>query len=86
MQNVFKLITKDGKTIDKKYDLLVFGGHNGLPYSAVALTVSLPCAVTAQLILDGKIKERGVLTPSLEIVIETVLKEVNIKNVKLDGK
>jgi saccharopine dehydrogenase (NADP+, L-glutamate forming) len=74
MQNEFLLKTKDGRLINKKYDLVVFGGHNGLPYSAVGLLVSYPCAITAQLILDGKINERGVLTPSSDVVIDTVLK------------
>ncbi len=76
MQNEFKLLRKDGKLVNKKYDLVVFGRHNGLPYSAVSLLVSMPCAVTGQLILDGKIKERGVLRPTSEVVISTVLNEV----------
>ena len=76
MQNEFKLLKKDGRQINKKYDLLVFGRHNGLPYSAVSLLVSMPCAVTAQLILDQKIKERGVLRPSSDLIISAVLDEV----------
>ena len=77
MQNEFKLRTKDGKILNKKYDLVVFGGHNGLPYSAVSLLVSMPCAITTQLILDGKVKDTGVLRPFSDVVIDTVLKEVN---------
>jgi saccharopine dehydrogenase-like NADP-dependent oxidoreductase len=51
MQNEFKLLGKDGIIRKKKYDLLAFGGQNGMPYSATSLLVSLPCAVTAQVLL-----------------------------------
>jgi saccharopine dehydrogenase (NADP+, L-glutamate forming) len=78
MQNEFKIIDSKGDMITRKYDILVFGRHNDLPYSAVSLLVSLPCAVTAQLILDGKIKERGVLRPVSHVIIENVLKKVNL--------
>ena len=76
MQNEFKILSKNGKEKHKRYDLLVFGGHNNLPYSAVSILVSYPCAITTQLILDGKIKERGVLRPTSEIIINGVLKEL----------
>jgi len=33
-----------------------------------------------KLILDGKIKERGVLMPTTDIIIDSVLKAVNIFN------
>ena len=78
MQNEFRLLSKEGRIFTKKYDLVVFGGHNGLPYSAVSLLVSLPCAITTQMILDGKIQETGVLRPFDEKIIETVLKEVKL--------
>jgi saccharopine dehydrogenase (NADP+, L-glutamate forming) len=76
MQNEFKNLNSKGQMITRKYDLVVFGRHNNLPYSAVSLLVSMPCAITAQLMLDGKIKERGVLRPSSEIIINTVLDQV----------
>ena len=50
MQNEFICQTKDGQLINKKYDLVVFGGHNSMPYSATALLVSLPCATATQVI------------------------------------
>lgn len=76
MQNEFRLLSKEGRIYNKKYDLVVFGGHNGLPYSAVSLLVSMPCAITTQMILDGKIQETGVLRPFDDKIIETVLNEV----------
>jgi hypothetical protein len=48
MQNEFLIQTKEGKLKKRKFDLLAFGRHNGLPYSATALLVSLPCATTTQ--------------------------------------
>ena len=77
MQNEFRLLSKEGRIYNKKYDLVVFGGHNGLPYSAVSLLVSMPCAITTQMILDGKIQETGVLRPFDDKIIETVLNEVS---------
>jgi saccharopine dehydrogenase-like NADP-dependent oxidoreductase len=55
MQNEFKLLGKDGVIRKKKYDLLAFGNQNGMPYSATSLLVSLPCAVTAQVIIFNKV-------------------------------
>jgi len=78
MQNEYKIVNNKGLVINKKYDLVVFGRHNNLPYSAVSLLVSMPCAVTAQLILDGKIKERGVLLPTNEIIVRNVFNQVKI--------
>lgn len=51
MQNEFQIKSKEGKITDKKIDLVVFGNHNGLPYSATALLVSLPASVAAQVII-----------------------------------
>lgn len=51
--------------------------------SAMARTVSLPAAIAAQLILDGKIQMVGVKIPVEEVIYEPVLKElekrVNLK-------
>lgn len=81
MQNEFKLIRKDGRNITKKYDMVVFGRHNNLPYSAVSYLVSMPCAITAQLILDGKINEIGVIRPTSDQIIKSVLGEVKNKTI-----
>jgi len=48
MQNSFDIKTKDGKIINKKFDLLVSGNHYGTKYSATALLVAFPTAITAQ--------------------------------------
>lgn len=64
MQNIFTILTKDNKVINRTLDLLVFGNHNNSGYSATAITVGTPAAIVAQMIIDGKIKDRGVLTPT----------------------
>lgn len=86
MQNEFHLLSKNGNVTIKKYDLLVLGGHNNLPYSAVSLLVSLPCAITTQLILDGKIKEKGVMGPTSDVVIENVLNALEQEKIYVNEK
>jgi DUF917 family protein len=48
MQNEFQVQKQDGRIVNKKYDLLVMGNHNNTNYSATALTVGYPSAITAQ--------------------------------------
>jgi hypothetical protein len=54
MQNEFQVKKKDGSIINKKYDLIVFGGHNNLPYTATSITVGFPAAIIAQVKLKIK--------------------------------
>lgn len=75
MQNEFTILTKEGKIINRKLDLLVYGNHNGCNHSATALTVGTTAAIGAQMILDNKIKERGVMGPDSEILGKTILSE-----------
>jgi hypothetical protein len=51
MQNEFQIKLKNQAIINKRYDLILFGGHNNLPYSATALLVGKPAAVISQVIL-----------------------------------
>jgi hypothetical protein len=48
MQNSFIIQQIDGKKVLKNYNLVLFGNHNNLPYSATALTVAYPTAIAAQ--------------------------------------
>ena len=50
MQNTFDIELKNGKIIRKNYNLVLFGNHNNLPYSATALTVAYPAAIASQVI------------------------------------
>lgn len=42
-------------------------------YSAMSLTVGIPSAIGAELILDGKISERGVIRPIYKDIYEPAL-------------
>jgi hypothetical protein len=50
-QNEFLIENKSGVLSKIKYDLLTFGGHNNLPYTATSILVGYPAAVVAQVIL-----------------------------------
>lgn len=60
MQHIF-LIEKNGKRIIKKSSLVTIGDKKG--FSGMARTVGTPTGIGAQLILDGKISQKGVCIP-----------------------
>lgn len=49
----------------------------------MSLTVGTPTAIGAQLILDGKISEKGVIIPKYPDIYEPVLEELQKQNIKL---
>jgi hypothetical protein len=50
MQNEFQIKKSNGLIFNKKYNLIVFGGHNRLPYTATSILVGFPAAIIAQVI------------------------------------
>jgi hypothetical protein len=48
MQNEFQIRKNNGTIFNKKYDLIVFGGHGRLPYTATSLLTGYSAAITAQ--------------------------------------
>ena len=48
MQNEFQVQKLNGTIVNKKLDLIVIGNHNNTKYSATALTVAYPSAITVQ--------------------------------------
>ncbi|KAF8523484.1 hypothetical protein BU17DRAFT_85792 [Hysterangium stoloniferum] len=62
-QHRFGVQWKDGGEETLTSTLITYG--NPLPggYTAMALTVGLPCGIAMQLVLDGEIKTKGVCTP-----------------------
>jgi len=48
MQNEFQIKNKNGAIVNLKYDLITFGGHNHLPYTATSILVGFPAAIIAQ--------------------------------------
>ena len=60
MQHIFT-IEKDGKKSIKKSSMIKIGEKNG--QTGMSITVGTPTAIGAQLILDGLVKQRGVVIP-----------------------
>ena len=48
MQSEFQIKNKNGATVNLKYDLITFGGHKDLAYTATSLLVGFPAAIVAQ--------------------------------------
>ncbi|KAJ3304871.1 saccharopine dehydrogenase (NADP+, L-glutamate-forming) [Kappamyces sp. JEL0829] len=74
LQHKFEIEWADGGKETRTSTGLWFGVPNG--DSAMATTVGVPCAITAQLILDGKITERGVLAPMTMNLCTPILTEL----------
>ena len=83
MQHEFKYTCK-GKNKEIISSLVVIG-HDQV-FTAMAKTVGLPLAITAKLILQGKIKARGVVIPVSKEIYEPVLKELEEYGVKFEEK
>lgn len=61
LQHKFICENASGQKQTRLSTLVEYGVPGG--YSAMAKTVGVPCGVAVQLILDGKLKEKGVLAP-----------------------
>lgn len=80
MQHIFVIVSGNKKTL-RKSSLILEGTKNGA--SAMSRTVGTPTAIGAQLVLDGKIQERGVLRPIYKDIYEPVLEELEKVGIKL---
>lgn len=80
MQHRF-IIEINGKKYLRKSSMIEIGEKNGM--SAMGLTVSSPTAIGAELILEGKIKERGVLRPIYKDIYEPCLERLAKLGVRL---
>lgn len=83
MQHEFEYSLK-GQT-KKIISSLVVKGEDQT-YTAMAKTVGLPLAISAKLILQGKIKARGVTIPTTKEIYEPVLAELETLGVKFVEK
>lgn len=61
LQHRFEIELKDGSHQTRTSTLIEYGVPGG--YSAMAKTVGVPCGIATQLILDGKITQKGVIAP-----------------------
>ena len=83
MQHQFEYALK-GQTKKITSSLVVKGDNQ--TYTAMAKTVGLPLAITAKLILQGKIKAKGVVIPTTKEIYEPVLAELETFGVKFIEK
>ena len=70
MQHRF-IIEIDGKKFLRRSTLIEIGEKNG--FTGMSVTVATPTAIGAELILEGKVKEKGVIRPIAKEVYDPVL-------------
>lgn len=81
LQHKFGIEWADGSKELRTSTGLWFGEPNG--DSAMAQTVGIPCAITAQLILDGVITQRGVLAPMTRELCDPIMKELEAYGISM---
>lgn len=64
---------------------LVVKGHDQI-YTAMAQTVGLPMAIATKLLLNNRVKSRGVVIPTVKEIYEPVLKELEGLGIKFNEK
>lgn len=64
---------------------LVVKGHDQI-YTAMAQTVGLPMAIATKLLLNNRVKSRGVVIPTVKEMYEPVLKELEGLGIKFNEK
>jgi saccharopine dehydrogenase-like NADP-dependent oxidoreductase len=61
--------------------LEAYGDPSG--YSAMALTVGLPCGIATQFVLDGVIKTPGVLAPYTKELCDPLREKLESEGIKM---
>ncbi|PSN71031.1 saccharopine dehydrogenase-like protein [Corynespora cassiicola Philippines] len=77
LQHRFEIENKDGSKVTRTSTLADYGDPKG--YSAMAKLVGVPCAVAVQQVLDGTIKEKGVLAPMSPEICAPLMKTLEEK-------
>jgi len=70
MQHIFHVTRSNGNKEKIVSRMLDYGNRN---YTSIARTVALPAAIGVRLILDGKIKDKGVHIPIKKSIYEPIL-------------
>jgi saccharopine dehydrogenase (NADP+, L-glutamate forming) len=79
LQHIFRAEFPNNKKQTRKATLALFGDDK---FSAMAKGTGLPCAISTQLILDGKVSKRGVFGPN---VTTPELNELILEGLKGEG-
>ncbi len=75
---------REGKKKEIQSSLLAKG--DDATHTAMAKTVGLPLAIAAKLLIQGKIKARGVVIPTIKEIYEPVLAELKTLGIELTEK
>ena len=68
----FEFERPDGRRLTKTSTLVAYGEGEG-GYSAMARTVGIPAAIAADLLLQGRVTEKGVVVPTSPALYEPIL-------------
>ncbi|KAH8555677.1 Saccharopine dehydrogenase-domain-containing protein [Umbelopsis sp. PMI_123] len=79
MHHEFGVINRNGDPHTMTSTLITYGDSQ---HTAMAKTVGLPCAMAVELVLDGRIPERGVLVPTAKHVYEPILHELEQEGIQ----
>ncbi|CAF9911721.1 MAG: Saccharopine dehydrogenase [NADP(+), L-glutamate-forming] [Heterodermia speciosa] len=77
LQHKFGIEHKDGRKETRASTLVEYGDPKG--YSAMAKLVGVPCAIAVQMVLDGRISEKGILAPMDEELAAPLREELKSK-------
>ncbi|KAF2128376.1 saccharopine dehydrogenase-like protein [Dothidotthia symphoricarpi CBS 119687] len=77
LQHKFEIENKDGSKVIRTSTLADYGDPKG--YSSMAKLVGVPCAVAVQQVLDGTLKERGILAPMSPEICKPLMKVLEEK-------
>lgn len=84
MQHLIEFKTAKGEHRRVTSSLVVKGDDP--IHTAMAKTVGIPLAITAKLILQDKIKAKGVVIPTIKEIYEPVLKELEMYGVRFEER
>lgn len=85
LQHRFEIENKDGSKVIRTSTLADYGDPKG--YSSMAKLVGVPCAVAVQQVLDGTIKEKGILAPMDPAICRPLMKVLEDKyNIRFKEK
>jgi len=77
LQHKFEIENRDGSKVTRTSTLAEYGDPKG--YSAMAKLVGVPCAVAVQQVLNGTIKEKGILAPMSPEICAPLMKTLTEK-------
>ena len=77
---MFRIEDADGKRRTVTATMVEYGTEKA---SAMAKTVGVPCAVTTQMLLDGKITLKGVVAPMSRDVVYPLMEELEKEGITM---